>query len=206
MHSALHFNWPVGAGLCDLHSRTVDNSGVLLMLSDRVIRVDVRDLDDLPVGGAKVLFSLDGEPFSEVVTGIEPITCQISSQACKVGISVSYKDYTEGVLLSQDANRHVFSIPIHQRDNNMTQTAERWAVIVGCIFVAIAIFLGFYFDNQSSLQNRIIISVLSIGLASFGSTIIGVLKVEMKLGQRLAVTAAGALAIFVLLFFFGPGE
>jgi hypothetical protein len=62
-----------------------------------------------------------------------------------------------------------------------------------------------FFSDPTEFQQRVFIGTLAVAIAGIGSEIPGFLNVKLSLGTRLTITAAGALAIFVLVYFFGPG-
>jgi hypothetical protein len=53
-------------------------------------------------------------------------------------------------------------------------------------------------------QQKVFGSVLALGAAGFGTTLTGLLNVKLTLGKQLAAGGTGALAIFLLVYFFNP--
>ena len=76
--------------------------------------------------------------------------------------------------------------------------------IIGIVFLVTTIALAIAFPEPTEFQYRVFAGALAICLSGIGAEIPGFLNVKLTLGKKLVVTAAGALAIFVLTYFFRP--
>jgi hypothetical protein len=81
---------------------------------------------------------------------------------------------------------------------------KHFPAIVGIVFIFIALTLVFVFPNPQPLQKHLILAVFALGGGGFGGEIAGFLNANLTLSSKLTITAGGAAAIFVLLYFFFP--
>src|SRR5215469_1882246 len=80
------------------------------------------------------------------------------------------------------------------------------AFAFGCIFIAALLVLAVVFPNPSKAQYEIFRIVIAIAAGGVGAVIPGLLSIKMNLAmtanQRVLVQAGGALAMFVIVYFF----
>ena len=75
--------------------------------------------------------------------------------------------------------------------------------IFGVIFVAVLLTITIFIPNPTPTQHATFQTVLSLAAAGVGGVLAGFLHVEGTI-KNLTVRAAGALALFVMVFFFTP--
>lgn len=80
------------------------------------------------------------------------------------------------------------------------------AFAFGCIAIGIVLWLAFRARTLSQPQFDILRIVLALAGGGVGAVIPGFLSVDMKPNAKLAVRAGGALAVFVILYFFSPAH
>jgi VIT1/CCC1 family predicted Fe2+/Mn2+ transporter len=74
----------------------------------------------------------------------------------------------------------------------------------GVVFITAILVLVLVFNNLNATQVRVFGVILALAAGGVGTTISGMLNVNMKLGTRLVIGATGALAVFVIVYFFPP--
>lgn len=83
----------------------------------------------------------------------------------------------------------------------MTKSSERrWAVICGVVFVAAILVIALFISEPTQFQYTVFRIVLALAAAGFVSMTPGF--IEAKVGN--AVKAGGALAVFLVVFFYAP--
>lgn len=85
-------------------------------------------------------------------------------------------------------------------DGASDHARERQAIFIfGIAFVVILIVLAIFFPNPTPFQYVVFRAVLALAAAGVGALIPGLLNIDIP-----AVKAGGALAVFVLIFYFSP--
>jgi hypothetical protein len=72
---------------------------------------------------------------------------------------------------------------------------------IGVVLILLSIVLALLVPEPSQFQWRVFGGVLSVGLAAFGLGLSGMLHVRIEFEKRLMISAVGALAVFVLVYF-----
>jgi hypothetical protein len=80
------------------------------------------------------------------------------------------------------------------------------AFLFGCVAIGVVLWLAFKADTFSEQQFEILRIVLALAGGGVGAVIPGFLDVSMKAGAKLALRAGGALAVFVILYFWSPAH
>ncbi len=80
------------------------------------------------------------------------------------------------------------------------------AFIFGVIFVVVLIVLAVKFPNPTSFQRTIFRITLSLAAAGVAAMIPGFINLDVNPTTGLVIRAGGALAIFVIVFFFNPAD
>lgn len=77
---------------------------------------------------------------------------------------------------------------------------------IGVALLLLVIGIAFKISDPTTFQFRIFAGVFAISMAAFGLGLSGMLKADINFEKRLAISATGALAIFVLVYFFAPAQ
>ncbi len=80
------------------------------------------------------------------------------------------------------------------------------AFAFGCVAIGIVLWLAFRAETLNEQQFEILRIVLALAGGGVGAVIPGFLDVSMKAGTKLALRAGGALAVFVVLYFWSPAH
>ena len=178
---------------------------------DRVIIVNVLDADRHVVEGATIEWTKNGVPYGKIEHSNGHGTLTLKDRRAIIGVTATFEGRTETRTLAIDqpgcdiefADLHLQPTP-QPEPKPEPLIRKHFAALVGIMFVLIAIALAFTFSKPNVLQTRIILAVLSLGGGAFAQEIPGLLKVDMDFGKRLAISAAGALGIFVILYLVIP--
>lgn len=91
------------------------------------------------------------------------------------------------------------------KEDSMTQRLNTiLAFTFGTIFVTAILVLVVLIPEPKPMQWRVFCVVLALAAGGVATTISGMLKVSMQLGKRVLIGATGALAVFVIVYFFVP--
>lgn len=84
------------------------------------------------------------------------------------------------------------------------------AFVFGVLFVAAILVLATVFPTPTKTQYEIFRIIISLAAGGVAAVIPGLLDLQMNLGitqqQKLAIKAGGALAVFVIVYFYSPAQ
>ena len=80
------------------------------------------------------------------------------------------------------------------------------AFAFGCVALAVVLWLAFRAETLNEQQFEILRIVLALAGGGVGAVIPGFLDVSVKASTKLALRAGGALAVFVVLYFWSPAH
>jgi len=87
-----------------------------------------------------------------------------------------------------------------------TRGASTWAAFFfGVMYITILLIVNLEIPNPSPTQYQTFRIILALASAGFGGMIPGILQIDIKSGSKFILHAAGALALFVIIYFFSPG-
>jgi hypothetical protein len=75
------------------------------------------------------------------------------------------------------------------------------AAVIGLVLAAVATVLAFTFAKATPLQRQIILTLAALAGGAIATEIPGFLSVDLSLGQKTGIAAGGALAVFIILYF-----
>jgi hypothetical protein len=169
-------------------------------LLDRKIDISVRDRMGRLIPGVEIKFAIKGKPAGQIDAsegrGRIDLPGTIRSP---VDVTVTYKGEQKTAKIAFGQESYEF-----RYDTIVGPEGGHIALWVGCSLVAISVALAFTFSNPSPLQKKLIQALLSLGCGGFATELTGFIKVDMAFGKRLVIGAGGALAVFVILYFWNP--
>ena len=80
------------------------------------------------------------------------------------------------------------------------------AFVFGCVALATVLWLAFRAETLNQQQFEILRIVLALAGGGVGAVIPGFLDVSVKASTKLALRAGGALAVFIVLYFWSPAH
>jgi len=173
---------------------------------DRVIHIRLRDRFGRPVSGS-VNFYIDGQLIAAVENTEGDVTWQDPSAPPRdVRIVARFERETQEALLAPSQNVWEFRFRGGPPGTALEMLRDNLPAAVGLVLLLLAIVLAFGRESPSGLQRQIILGTFALAAGGIGSIIPGLLKVDLTLDKKLKISAAGALAMFVILFFFTPAE
>lgn len=171
----------------------------------RRIKATARDLNRELLTGAKIYWYVDNEPAGSGSNVEGSSTLEIESPHAVVSVAAEYSGRrTNPVRLSQEQTLYEFTFNVESHPRWSTFTMKHFPALVGIVFILIGVALSFLFPCASSLQTRLILAMFALGAGGFAGEIAGLIKTELNLGTKLRISAAGGLAVFVVLFFYEP--
>jgi len=173
----------------------------------RTVDIRVRDAAGELIKGANITWKVAGEDYggasnTEGFARITLINCRDPLE-----VIVEYEGREQRQLLAADQEDFTFHYPevtLYPNQSWGDILKKHVPVIIGVGFILLSVVLAFVFGNPTPLQHRIILVVIALGGGAFGTEISGMLKADLKFGQKVAISATGAAAVFVILFFFVP--
>ncbi|WP_119270305.1 hypothetical protein [Taklimakanibacter deserti] len=131
---------------------------------------------------------------------------QLSYRKNIVGKALDYANQDE-LPPGHGPERPVVNISlIHNLVINMNQqTSAILAFIFGVIFVAVLLAVNILIPNPTPTQYETFRIILALAAGGVGAMIPGILNLKMSTGSNFLLRAGGALAVFVIVYFFQPG-
>jgi hypothetical protein len=162
----------------------------------RTVDVFVRDREDAPIDGATIRFRMNNEDCGEVNNAEGRGRIEKVPWNTPVEVTVVYKgeEKTAKIAGGQQAYTFTYDTVVRPKDKHL----GFW---FGLVLVGVAAVLAFSFQNMNPIQTKIVQALLSLGCGGFANEVAGLLNVKMTTGRRIVVTATGALAVFVILWF-----
>jgi hypothetical protein len=171
----------------------------------RRIAVTARDSNGELLKGVSISWSVNGTTVGGGIQSDGHCSIELHDASAVVAVTATYDGHTLGpVILAQglDAYEFEFDLVIHPKWKQFFM--KHFPAIIGIAFILLAVLLGFVYQAPTPLQTHILLGLFSIGGGGFGGEIAGFIKTDLTLGRKLAISAGGAAAIFVLLYFFVP--
>lgn len=166
---------------------------------DRRVLIFARDLDGHLLRGATIEFTKNGVFAGRVVNSDGRGSIDLN-RADSLIVSVTYDEQTQTRQLAQAQDDWTFKFDVRVRSTFM----QHLPLIVGLGLLVLAVVLGFSVPDPTALQVRLILVVVSLAGGMIATEIPGMLKIDVTLGQKVAIGATGALGVFVLLYLVVP--
>jgi hypothetical protein len=132
---------------------------------------------------------------------IRPEPVKSKHEVLEVEIS---EDFGSRVYRIKGSPEQVNDVVERIMDANQPFAQKHFGAIAGIVFILIALALGFSFQNPTALQRQLILVTLSLGGGAFSLEFANKIRANLTLGQKLVISAGGAAAVFVILYFFTP--
>ena len=78
------------------------------------------------------------------------------------------------------------------------------AFLFGVIFLLALLIIAILIESPSDSQQRIFRAILALASGGIGAVIPGLLNIKMESGKHFSLRAAGALALFVIVYLLSP--
>lgn len=78
------------------------------------------------------------------------------------------------------------------------------AFLFGVIFLLALLIIAILIESPSDSQQRIFRAILALAAGGIGAVIPGLLNIKMESGKHFSLRAAGALALFVIVYLLSP--
>ena len=79
-----------------------------------------------------------------------------------------------------------------------------FAFLFGSVAIAVVLWLAFGTTSLTDPQSHILHTVLALAAGGVAAVLPGFLRLNMKVGTKLALRAGGALAVFLVVYFCSP--
>lgn len=197
---------------------------------DRLIRISVRDKHGNPLPDSAVKVFVDGAHYGDIPQTEGSGTILIDKPG-RVEVEASYPGFAKkSVALADDANNYTFEFKTTGGYSPMTKdigAAVVGLVIVvglilgafylgflagllplamGVILLIAALVLAFVFSQPTVLQAQLVRSTFALSAGALATQIPGLLNVSVNVGTQAAITAGGAIGVYVITFFFTPAR
>lgn len=194
----------------------------------RTITIFVKDSRGNPLPGATVSFSVDGMAAGVVPGATSEGRGRIDPPLeSDVEVSAEYEGVTKGpVKLSPEACSYTFTFGVIGEYTQMpflkglviliigvcifsyivylANSVELAPIVIGLMLLFICIGIVFSINDLNKLQQQMLRSMFSLSLGAVASGIPGILNVKISLGSQVAIAATGAIAVWLIVFFFKP--
>lgn len=168
---------------------------------DRNIQIFVVDKNGFEINGADVRFCSDGNLLGSVISAKGRASIQLENPGAPITVRVEYQGEPQEAKLAEEQNSYKFTYDVSVREPFLR---ENFPALVGLLLLAVGVGLAFAVSPRNNFEKQIILILMSLGAGGIASVIPGFLNLRLTLGQKLAISAAGALAVFVIVFFNPP--
>jgi len=172
------------------------------MAYERIIDVFVVDRNGRRINGAKIAFEKDGIPAGEVPLSYGNARIQLPDRTSVIRVIATYDNTSQDATLANSQDSFTFKFDVNTAPGSFVE--KHIALVVGLALFVVAVVLAFVFGTPTPLQQQILLGTFSLAGGAIATEISGMINVNLKLGTKLTVAATGALAIFVILYFFVP--
>lgn len=169
-------------------------------LSVRRIEVSARGADNQLLPGAEFTFESNGTKLGEARSTDGHASIELESRDIAVTVTVLYGGKSQSCNLSSYQDDWTFRFGT----TSSTFLRAHFPALLGCLLLLLTIALAFAQSNQNALQIRIILAVLALAGGLIATEIPGLLHANVTFGEKVAIIAGGALAVFVILFLTVP--
>lgn len=177
-------------------------------LVERSVVIDVRDDRGVFVEGATVVMTLGERELVKAENITIPPTFHLNDTTTPLKFVASYGKFRGEVRLAPDVWRYEIrlnGLKLPRPSENPPFYERHLVFICGCVGLAIGMWLAISYPRSArpDLYKWMAI-VFAISAGCVASEIPGFLNVKLSIEKRATIAAGGAIAVFVILFFFNP--
>jgi len=198
---------------------------------DRQINIHIRDKHDNPLPGASVDVAIDGEHFATFEATEGHCSIQMDGPRTEIGLIARFHNQeSQEVKLGPETDHYTFRFPVTGGYSNMVRhiltaaaaiivlllilaaafylglLAGLISLVLGIVLTLTALVLSFVFSKPTALQAQLIRSTFALGAGGLASQIPGLLNIQLSVNSQATITAAGAIAVYIVTFFFRPAK
>lgn len=170
----------------------------------RRITISVKDRHGELVPGTKVEWYAGDKLLGKVISSSGHANFQPKDPKSVITVKVTRKRITEQITLDSGQNEWHFILPMTLHPTWSQFIRKHFAGVVGIVFVLFATTLVFIFSTATKVQIHVALALFALGGGGFSGEFARFIKVDLKIGTQVGISAFGAAAIFVILFFFVP--
>lgn len=200
---------------------------------ERNILIFIEDANGNQVNGVDVDFFVNGASTARAVSAPGRASIQVKDASAQIEVRIAYKGHTDSVILAQGQDSYTFTLPIPivadgpwYKDvasglvglllvalviylGGKLFINEEWIeqnplALLGTIFILIGVVVEIFIPHSTKFLKQLVMILVSLGAGGLASIIPGFISVDVSFGTQLAVSAAGALAVFVIIYFVKP--
>ena len=185
------------------------------------MNIHVLDVRGTPVPDAIVTISANGTPKARGRSrgyGNEPIKLRFNTECPQIAVKVEYKNepVIEKIIpvAQRDVTVELSGVQMPQPEENGSKkrfAAENWAAFGFGILMLLVLFLSPIFLPATlpiyltTAYPKILLTILSLSAAGFAAALTGFVLLEMgRDDSSYRIRAGGALAVFLIVFFWNP--
>jgi hypothetical protein len=183
------------------------------------MNIHVLDRNDVPVPGATVLVYANDSPKVRGVTrgySNAPFKLRFNSECPSIMVRVEHPGQEpvqkEFSSTSRDVTIHLMGVKVPTPTNQGTRfVTENWVALGFGIFMLLVLFLTPIFmpatlpGYLATAYPKILLTILALSAAGFAAALTGFVLLEMgKDDSGYKIRAGGALAVFLIVFFWNP--
>ncbi len=141
--------------------------------------------------------------FNEKSDGRASFTIDGTDQPMRVRAEYVGFDPQEATLAA-DQQTVTFLFPVDVRNRWVAFFKENFPALLGFVMLVIALALAFTFRDSTPTQDVLLRITISLAAGGIATILSGSIGIKLNLGSKLAVTAAGAFAVFALTYLVHP--
>jgi hypothetical protein len=212
------------------HLQKEGSIGEVLLLMDRLINIYVRDKHGNLLPDCTIDVEVDGDHFGTFEAAEGHASVGMGGRRVNVRLTATYDGSSQSALLGPDTDQFTFEFAVTGRYSTMYRDialgalasviivgaivalfylgllAGAMPLVTGMLLLIAAVALAFIFPEQNNLQQHLVRGMFALGVGLVASQIPGLINIDLGLGEKAKITAGGALAVYVISYFFVPAK